>query len=371
MAIRAIGHHNNVRISRTNRTHLQKRHTHATKSYNYIQEFSKNGNHFKQLENLAKDTNLVNFPKTVTTILKAESAFMDQGLFTTINATPAALTPAIHIASKCELAKHKSTIHKSIDTFSVLRDPGSLNDHYSQMMHILQVLNEPKNARPDHIPSMSDRVLSVNYGLLTNLEKGESAFYFGFRNWSGKGGADPDFAIKKAKSMIANTLKHYGFQNKQIEEIVNSTQLNKLLAKFHSLSTGNFLVFGIPRELAKKHLYDSLPFGIPTGNDVLKVYDGIEGADRITQHQARLVISKETMHPDSGIIALSALDEQGVVDPYIMANKQKAFIPPYAYKEFNTILPVASTPIEREEIEQRETLLKESRTFATAVAAML
>ncbi len=368
--LRGVSHHRAGTSSPLN-THLQKRHTHNTKSYEYIQQFVKDQKHFNQLENLAKHTNLIDFPKTVTTLLKAESAFTDQGLVAAVHATPAAFTPAIHIATKCELVKNKSTVHKDISTFAVLRDPGSLSDHYTQMMHILQALNDPTNPYPDHLPLMSDRVLSMNYGLLTNIEMGESAFYFGFRNWSGKGGADPDFAINKAKTMTEKTLKHYGYSEQNIKDILDSTEFNKLLADFHSLRTGNLLAFGIPREIAQKHLYDSRRYGVPTGDDVLKVYDGTEGRNRITEHQARLVLSKETMHPDSGIVVLSALDEQDAVDPYLMKNKEKAFIPPFEHKEFSAILPVASTPIEKEEIEKRKALLGRSRVFAGSVAAML
>ncbi len=356
-----------TRVCRTNKINTQKRHTHKTKSYEYAKKYFKKKEDADQFLKITKESNVHMFPKTVTAILKAESTFADQGLFTGVHATPAVFTPAIHLATQCELTKNKSAVHKNIDTFAITRDPESLNDHYTQMMHILQVLNDKCNDKPDWVPLMGDKVKSINYGLFTNLERGESAFYYGFKNRHSRGRADADFAKKKVASMVERTLKHYGFADKEIKEIVNSKELNELLAAFHSLTTGNFLIFGIPREIARKSVYDSLPFGIPTGQDVLEVYDGTAGNDRIRSHQARLVLSKETKDTNSGIFVLSGLNEDHSIDPHLMKFKQTAFIPPYAIKEFQGILPVGNTEIENDEIGKRRVLFEKSGIFASSV----
>lgn len=339
--------------TKTHTTHDQKRETHKTKSYEYVQYYLKNSK-FDQLANLAKKSNVAEFPNRATTVLKLESSFREQELIPLVSSFPSVLTPSIKLATA--VATQNDPAAK--DIFSVIRANGSLGTHYEEMIKVFEILDSSVE-KPDIEKLMRERLISGNYALFSNLEQGEAALYYGFTNRTSSK-TDLDFGRRKAQEMAGVSLVNSGVPPKEVKEILSSKEFIKLLENFNSLPIGNILVFGLTKQAASKHLYDSHPYGRPTGHDAVKVVEGIEGNDRLHAQQARLVLSEECLIPNNGITIISLEDEE-IVDNHLMKAKKQAFIPPYYIPGFDKLLPVGSTQRERDEIAERKSLLNDTK----------
>ena len=346
-------------VSRLNHMHV--RSTHNTLSYQYVKRYFADPEHGNQFIKVARLSSVFQFPKTVENILKLESTFRKQKLVTLVHATPSAFTPAIVLATECAVRNTKPP-QKNAKEFAVLRAPGDYQGPYEEAMKIIQVLNDPNCGFYDHTPKMSNRAASMNYGLFTNIQRGEAAFNFGFSNVSVKGLDNFDFAPNTARWMIGKTLRHYGLAEKEIGKILSSPLMEFLLEDFNSLRSSNFLVFGLDPDFAERFIYDSLPYGEPTEDHPLQVIQGTQGQHRYTGHQARMVIAEETLDPQSPMTVVSAVDQKAV-DSYVAKHSSEPFVPPFALEEFHHILPDQSSEIENGDMRRRKALLERTNEF--------
>jgi len=353
--------------------HTQVRGAHHTKTHEYIKRYLQNPANAEQIVQFANKIKMYEFPKTISTILKGESALGEQGLVTFHHAQPAAFTVAIKLATHLAIAtllKQKLPVIKNPNEFAVIRAPGDSRSYYERAHTIMQVLNDPENnPYPDWNQAMADLVLSITFSFLTPIP-GESAGSFGLRHRSGKGKFDPDFAKNNSKLMIEKTLRHYGLAEKETKEILSSKELQSLLDGFNALRTGNFLIFGLCPHFAERFIYDSHRYGHPTQDCAIKVFHGLEGQERVAEHQARLLIAEETLDPRSPMTVLSSGDEE-FIDEYARKHKSKSFVSPLAVKEFQQFLTKESSEIENDEIAKRKALLEQTERFCGSIMKKL
>jgi len=345
--------------------HIHIRATHNTPSYRSIKRYSVHPELSDALIRTSHFSKMFMYPRTVENILKLESTFQKQKLVPMVHATPSCLTPAIMLATALAIAANKQPPQKSIKEFAVLRAPGDYEGPYEEAMKITEVLNDQGCVLwYDHAPQMRLRVISMNYGLITNLAAGESAIDFGFIHFARPG------IRQVTESMIIKTLLHYGFSHKEALEILLSPLLDSLIKNFDKLHTGNFLVFGLSPDFVERFVYDSFPFGEPTEAHPLQVIQGTQGQNRYTEHQARMLITQETLDPRSPMTVVSAVDQKAV-DTYVSKYSVEPFVPPFEFEEFRDILPQKSTTIENRDMKKRQALIEETERFCQSIVKRL
>lgn len=77
-----------------------------------------------------------------------------------------------------------------------------------------------------------------------------------------------------------------------------------LIIEYNRLKVGTFLVVGVPKNRLPEWMYDSKPYNIPTGRSIEEVFANPERA--ADGNFATLVISRESLDPDSGIVVVDA-----------------------------------------------------------------
>lgn len=155
------------------------------------------------------------------------------------------------------------------------------------------------DSRGQKIPSKDDfgkkpNCLSMSYALTCNILPLESAASWGFVNHFGNESYFP-MIDEVAKLNIPESFK---------------VQARSLIREANRLEIGNFLVIGVPKNRLSRWVYDSLPYNHPTGLTVEEVIQNPKVSDGGTL--ATLIVSKETLDPESGLVMVEASDPDEV-----------------------------------------------------------
>ncbi len=210
--------------------------------------------------------------------------------------------------------------------------------------------------KPSHVQSISSHVLSMSYSIF-EWDPGDSAHYFLFANRS----VDSDSAVEKGNQAIANCLRSRGISSETAEIL-------KMIARFQrdysQLKLGTLYLIGVPEESLERFVYDSEPFGKPTGIDVRKAIESYAFSQyRYRSPQARLIFYDETMDPNCGLVTVDMTDPKETED-YIDLQGKKSF---EALERFDSFFPDSYSKIEEEDQSKRAQIDLEVRLFAKSI----
>lgn len=209
-------------------------------------------------------------------IVKVESAMIKKGYVPFVHAMPA--SSKIVMGLYDELKGRKAF-------FKYFRNPFS-NEIDSHEKMLQKVPNTGFQKKP--------HLLSMSYALTCNNSPLESAASWGFANHYGN---ETYFSMVDE---IAKLNIHDSFKQKA----------RALIREANRQPIGIFYVIGVPKQSLSRWVYDSLPYNLPTGRSVEDVIKNPTVADGGTI--ASLVISKETLDPDSGLVVVEANDQSEV-----------------------------------------------------------
>lgn len=340
-------------------------------SLRYLERFDKilseeERNTEKPYKIFRKTTGINRFPSTLINCLIAEDLFSKKNpekrysLF--LHGYPAVLYLAIQMATALKKIQMPEAFSED-RPFMVLRAPISLS-HREAIKNIVEALDDENRMQPlDHLLHIRKLVLSMSYATFSNFNRGESAISCAIENF--RAHPSRDFAEQTSLTMVYETLKAYGFSEERIEEIISSEKFGYLVNAYKAFPTGNFLAIAIERKLLSKFIYDSKVYGIPTEDAPEDVIDGTAGLDRLKEgHQARLIISEETLHPQSGLIIFDPNDPEEVA----AVSKDIDITHPGTVKTFDKLISVKHRRGERSDLTRRSELNKVTKNYVQQIA---
>jgi hypothetical protein len=238
------------------------------------------------LERLDVGSRMRESPKLVDRIVRVEAAMKTRGLVPFVHAMPAgAKVPMQFYGEQQRFFKH-------------LR-PKSLP--------FMLDYEEARSA----IPQTQERtqklhLLSVSYALTSGVLSHESAASWGFVNHFGN----------HQNEMLQAQFRKVIEESNQQHKSYFLERGNVLIRKFGRLSVGDFLVIGVPKNKLSRWFYDSKPYNVPSGRDIASV---VEDPRRYKKelakegtHMATMIICKETLSSDSGLMIVRANDSDEV-----------------------------------------------------------
>lgn len=162
----------------------------------------------------------------------------------------------------------------------------------------------------DADPELRSHLVSVSY-CLSEFTLMESANYFTFENRS----ILQDEQITKVG--LASLEKFLKIRGKQKEFPKVASKLKVISEQLSKAPIGNLFLIGIPKEKLTRYVYDAKAFGIPTGQSMRDMCEDFSISSRsycVEEGglQARLLLYRETMRPDSGIEVVFVNDAREV-----------------------------------------------------------
>lgn len=178
--------------------------------------------------------------------------------------------------------------------------------------------------RTDHQTALRTHLLATTIGLF-HTEYHETPLSFVFGGCASKYDITPgNFSVLSDKKtlklqheMIRYALSTKGYDNAYIDTLLDA--LGPLFTKANLFENGQLLVVGLPFEQCDRYAYHCKPFGIPTGLSIRSILQRMQRSDFLNDdnYQARLLLCKETMQPDSGIQVVNVMDSQDPKVPVI------------------------------------------------------
>lgn len=204
----------------------------------------------------------------------------------------------------------------------------------------------------------ASHIMSMSYSIF-ECEPEESANYFLFRNSS----ASND--LKNSEEAIEVCLKRRGMQARKPDV---SKKIQQFVKEYSKLKLGTLYLVGIPKERLSRYVYDSYPYGKPTGIDIHQVIDrdafSLEKASiQRRAPQARLMLFNETMTPSSGIEVVDVTD----VEESVRYIEDHRTTPPETGLPYSYFFPEGMAQ-EDEDGKQRERIDAQVRQFAKMIA---
>lgn len=168
-------------------------------------------------------------------------------------------------------------------------------------------------SQTDHVPVLRLHLIAATIGLLHDafMESPLSLVYGGSPSkYYTLPGNRSIMAITVAtalqESMISDALKERGMNDESIQNILSA--LKPFYVWAHTLKRGHILAFGVPLEACDTFAYHSETYGYPTGIPIAEVLKKLPH----NKCQVRLILSKETMSPESGISVVNIMDPTSV-----------------------------------------------------------
>jgi len=303
---------------------VQKRYTHRSPSYAYLDLWQKHKVEYSKEMNRPF---MLQSPQLVSQILRVESTMKQKGYVPFLHAMPA--------SSKVLLEFYKTASPRVPHPFwKFFRSP--FDPHFMGLKELRK-----------KIPSQDDRVqrpefLSMSYALTSNTEGLESAASWGFVNHFGREQYFP--MMNNLQSAMSDWEKRSG--RKIPAPFFDRARM--LIRQYNRLSVGNFYCFGIPPAKVADWMYDSKPYYVPTGRDILDIVRHPRLRDRNSGTIATLILAKEVMTPSSGWVAVCANDSEA--DQFCKGRK---LVPPGKVSLYREILAASPTEFEERERAQR------------------
>lgn len=345
----------------------QLRWTHRAPDKRYLNEGIGKNIHFKnQVEEASKT--IESFPKLFSNYLKVAAAATVKGKTPFVHAQPAYWSTARFLAKDLN-----PSFQERHPYFSYLR-PVADKDFQIERKEIEDRIEAfcQKNGRHgwtpgswdippsrcDEHPSIRKFLISVNYALLSNVSRHESAFYFVF-----------NACIRMRKQDDWTIIEEVGKRSLCMRGIQCTDEFSKILVnifeKYSSLNTGNICVIAVPQEKLRNFAYDSKSFGIPTGEKIEKVVmDPMSYVSRLSGEegglQARVMVHKDTMTPASGIDVV-CVNEDEEVDRYCIGLEMT---PPEEVAEYAPFIIHKQTAVEENDRQVRKELRKMIKDLA-------
>lgn len=218
-------------------------------------------------------------------------------------------------------------------------------------------------ARLDTDPELRPYLISASYSM-SQFAMMESAHYFTFRNRSVFASAAIAAVGNEA---VVRAMRFHGYSEKSSQVLAD---LAPLFEKFSQLDVGSLFVIGIPQDKVGRFAYDSKSFGVPTGDNIEKVSQDPAASPRAYSDeegglQARIMLYRETMRPQSGIEVVLVNDEKRVND-YCRGFDLK---PPEEVLEYAPIFKVSKTDIEQENEAKAKDLEKQVKQIVDSLTS--
>ena len=229
-----------------------------------------------------------------------------------------------------------------------------LNDPYQLHLRSPYSRAESREELWKKIPKRETHVargdfLSMSPALTCNTIPYESAAWWGFHNHNG------------GEGFLRIEDHFYGFidqieknQQRKVPKDLK-TRCRQLMGKYSNLNVGQFYVLGVPKDKLTDWVYDSNPYSIPTGKEIVSVVArptlGFYGKGTI----ATMPLSREVLTPNSGLIAVDA------TDPLIYREfcKSTELTPAREVEAYRPLLVGKQTDAEAKEEMERNELDKE------------
>lgn len=235
-------------------------------------------------------------PEVVHNILKIEAFLQERGLVSFVHASPA--------GSKV-LSELYNALYGAHQFFSYLRP--------KDKRYMVTYQRAIKGIPQTKIEESKPHLLSVSYALTSSITPLESAASWGFRNHFG---CEQNFALLRELDMILDE------ENLPAEAKMHLKEKGWQLIRFYGRQkVGNFHIIGVPNHKVSRYFYDSRPYNVPTGKEVLAVAEDPAGHLETLMsegHQATMVICDETLDPKSGLVTVTANTHEEV-DPQLAA----------------------------------------------------